>query len=361
MVASEKCGCRKISFGFLPDGRKVDLFTLNNNNGVSVNLTTFGAAVVSIIVPDKSGEMGDVALGFDTLEGYLQEGNPFFGSTIGRFANRIARGKFSLNGKQYTLAVNNGVNHLHGGPLGFDKVLWQVKGNISENKPEIVMTYTSPDGEEGYPGTMEVSVTFSLTDANELKIDYRASSDADTIVNLTNHTYFNLSDSDTILKHVLFLNAKRFTPIDETQIPTGIIQSVKGTPFDFTQPVEIGARINRDDDQQIVNSGGYDHNFVCDTDGSLSRVAAVFAPETGRMLEVLTTEPGIQFYSGNFLDGSLTGKKGAVYRKRSGFCLETQHYPDSPNRPEFPSVVLKAGEEFTSTTLFRFSVSDGFK
>jgi aldose 1-epimerase len=358
MIANEKCGCRKASFGFLPDGRNADLFTLTNTNGMSVTLTTFGAAVVSISVPDKNGKMGDVALGFDTIEGYLQETNPFFGSTIGRFANRIARGTFSLNGKQYTLAINNGLNHLHGGPKGFDKVLWRVEGIMDEDKPEITMLYTSPEGEEGYPGTMNVSVNFSLSDDNELKFDYRATSDADTVVNLTNHTYFNLSGSEDILGHILFLNAGNFTPIDETQIPTGEIQSVEGTPFDFTRPAAIGSRINQEEDQQIVNGLGYDHNFVCDTDGSLSRVAAVFAPETGRLREVLTTDPGVQFYSGNFLDGTLTGKKGVVYNKRSGFCLETQHFPDSPNRPEFPSVLLKEGEEFSSSTIYRFSVSD---
>ncbi len=340
----------------MPDGRNVDLFTLTNQQGVKVTITTFGATVVSIVVPDNKGKMGDIALGFDSLAGYRQEGNPFIGATIGRFANRIARGKFTLNGKAYTLAVNNGVNHLHGGPGGFNTVLW--KGMAADNNT-VVMSYESPDGEEGYPGTMQVEVRFRLTENNELKIDYRATTDADTIVNLTNHTYFNLNGQGDILDHLLRLNAPSFTPIDETSIPTGEIRPVSGTPFDFTRPMKIGARIDRTDDGQIVNGSGYDHNFVCERNGSLQLVASAYSSATGRLLEVLTTEPGIQFYSGSFLNGTLTGKGGIVYKKRSGFCLETQHFPDSPNRPSFPSVVLKANDVFTSTTVFRFSVANG--
>ena len=359
MVETGMGKCTKTDFGTMPDGRKVDLFTLTNKNGMTVTLTTYGAAVVSILVPDNKGVMGDVVLGFDSLSGYLQKGNPFFGSTIGRFANRIARGKFTLNGKEYTLAINNGLNHLHGGPGGFDKVLWSAEEGDNTDEAAVTMSYRSPDGEEGYPGTLTVSVRFELTDNNELRFDYRASSDADTIVNLTNHTYFNLNTDGDILGHLLRLNANTFTPIDETQIPTGEISPVAGTPFDFTRPEKVGARIDRTDDVQIVNGLGYDHNFVCATDGSLTKVAEIYSPVTGRLLEVLSTEPGIQFYSGNFLDGSLTGKRGMVYQKRSGFCLETQHYPDSPNQPSFPTVVLKAGAQFTSTTVNRFSVAKG--
>ncbi len=350
---------KKEDFGTMPDGRKVQIFTLTNRNGVKVSVTTYGATVVSILTPDRNGIPGDIALGFDSLSGYLQKGNPFIGSTIGRFANRIARGRFTLNGKEYKLAVNNGVNHLHGGIYGFDKVLWNVEEERNTSPASVTMSYFSPDGEEGYPGNLRVTVRFELNDDNELKFDYTASSDADTIINLTNHTYFNLDTKGDILGHILRLNAKYFTPIDETQIPTGEIRVVAGTPFDFTKPEKIGARIDHTDNVQIVNGCGYDHNFVCDTKGGLTKVAEVFSPLTGRLLEVLTTEPGIQFYSGNFLDGSLKGKGGVIYKKRSGFCLETQHYPDSPNQPTFPTAVLKAGVTFKSTTINRFSVAEG--
>lgn len=358
MAENVKRSCTKRPFGVLPDGRAVDIFTLTNSSGMIVAITTYGATVVSIQVPDKNGETGDVALGFDTLEGYLQEGNQFIGATIGRFANRIARGKFTLNGKEYTLAINNGVNHLHGGPLGFDRVLWSAEDPVDRNDAKVTMTYQSPDGEEGYPGNMNVSVTFTLTDENELRFDYTAVSDADTLVNLTNHSYFNLNGEGSILGHQLRLNASKYTPIDETSIPFGSIDSVTGTPFDFTQSAAIGDRIDDPDDGQIKNGCGYDHNFVCDTDGGLSKIATVHSPDTGRVLDVLTTEPGVQFYSGNFLNGTLTGKQGIVYRKRNGFCLETQHFPDSPNQPSFPDTTLKANEKFTSTTIYRFSVSE---
>ncbi|MBN1308311.1 MAG: galactose mutarotase [Chitinispirillaceae bacterium] len=360
MGATGKGQCARTLFGTMPDGRKVDLFTLTNCNGVTVTITTYGAAVVSIIVPDKKGAMGDIVLGFDSLDGYLRRENPFFGSTIGRFANRIARGKFTLNGKEYALATNNGVNHLHGGITGFDKVLWRAENIERKDDAAVTMSYVSPDGEEGYPGTMKVAVAFQLTDNNELRFEYRAEADADTIVNLTNHTYFNLDGEGEILDHLLQLNATSFTPIDATQIPTGELRPVAGTPFDFTRPERIGSRIGRSDDEQIVNGLGYDHNFVCSTDGSLSKAAAVYSPASGRLLEVLSTEPGMQFYSGNYLDGSLMGKGGVIYRKRSGFCLETQHFPDSPNQKSFPSTVLKAGGVFESTTVNRFSVADEF-
>ena len=355
MIDAGKRQCTRSPFGTLPDGRPVELYSLENEKGTRVSLTTYGAAVVSIIVPDKNGEWGDIALGFDSLEGYLNPGNPFFGSTIGRYANRIARGRFTLNGKQYSLAVNNGVNHLHGGPGGFDKVLWTAQP-IDSAMARVTMAYFSPDGEEGYPGTMKVSVQFTLTDNDEFEIRYRAECDTDTVVNLTNHTYFNLECRGDVLGHVLQLDAPSFTPIDETSIPTGVIADVSGTPFDFTRPKTIGQDIDRTDDIQIKNGCGYDHNFVLASGEALRKVATVVSPVSGRQLQVLTTEPGIQFYSGNFLDGSLTGKQGTVYAVRNGFCLETQHFPDSPNRPEFPSTILKAGETFTSTTVYRFTV-----
>jgi aldose 1-epimerase len=350
--------CRKETFGALSDGRNVDIFTLTNGNGMTVKITTYGATVVSIVVPDRNGQMGDVTLGFDSLEGYLQEGNQFIGATIGRFANRIARGTFTLNGKEYHLGINNGVNHLHGGPLGFDKVLWQAEEPVDANDAKVTMTYVSPDGEEGYPGTMNITIVFTLTDDNELRFEYSAVSDADTLVNLTNHAYFNLDGEGSILDHLLQLNASRFTPIDETSIPTGPLVSVTGTPFDFTRPAKIGNRINNDSDEQLKNGSGYDHNFVCDTDGTLAKIATVYSEKSGRVFEVLTTEPGVQFYSGNFLNGTLTGKNGIVYGKRHGFCLETQHFPDSPNQPSFPDTILKADEKFSSTTIYRFSVAD---
>ena len=354
---SEDINCTKAEFGTMPDGRAVELYTLTNSNGVKVSIATYGATVVSIIVPDRSGAMDDVALGFTSLEGYLQEGNPFFGSTIGRFGNRIARGKFSLNGKEYTLAVNNGVNHLHGGPGGFDKVLWNATSFGANGSPTVTMEYTSADGEEGYPGTMNVTVIFSLTEDNELQFEYHAISDADTVVNLTNHTYFNLNGCGDILGCLLRLNASSYTPIDATQIPTGEIRPVANTPFDFTCTEKIGSRIAVDD-EQIKNGGGYDHNFVATFKDLSIPIAEAFSPESGRLLQVFSTEPGVQFYSGNFLDGTLIGKKGDVYTKRSGFCLETQHFPDSPNQPSFPSTVLKAQQEFISTTVYRFSTAD---
>ena len=358
MVQASRNSCVKSSFGTLSDGRDVDLYTLVNSHGASVSITTFGATVVSIIVPDRNGVMGDVALGFDSVDGYVQSSNPFIGATIGRYGNRIARGKFSLNGRGYTLAINNGVNHLHGGPGGFDKVLWRVDNTPAANASEVIMSYTSPDGEEGYPGTLEVSVRFVLTDTNELQFHYRAVSDADTVLNLTNHSYFNLGSEATILAHQLKMSAPYFTPVDDTQIPTGEIRSVTGTPFDFTSVCTIGDRIDQAGDEQLRYGAGYDHNFVVSESNTLKHVATAFSPDSGRVLDVLSTEPGVQLYTGNFLDGSLKGKKGIAYGRRCGFCLETQHYPDSPNKPSFPSTLLKAGVPFASTTINRFSVAD---
>ncbi len=359
MTAQGKRSCSVAPFGALPDGRQVEIYSLTNGNGAQVALITYGASVVSITVPDRSGTMDDIALGFDSLDGYLLPGNPFFGSTIGRYGNRIARGKFSLNGKEYVLAVNNGVNHLHGGPGGFDKVLWSARP-VDADDAQVTMTYTSPDGEEGYPGTLTATVRFVFTDQDELEIHYHATTDADTIVNLTNHTYFNLNGKGSVLEHQMQIDAPSFTPIDETSIPLGPIQSVEGTSFDFTTPKKIGEHINRTDDLQIKNGCGYDHNFVFapGPGDTLRTVATVFSPESGRNMEVLTTEPGVQFYSGNFLDGTLPGKGGATYEQRSGFCLETQHFPDSPNQPEYPSTVLRPDETYTSTTVYRFGVGN---
>jgi aldose 1-epimerase len=358
MSGSAECSCRKSSFGKLPDGRNVDLFALINKNRVKITVTNFGAAVVSIIVPDKNGVLGDIALGYDSVDGYRAGNNPFLGAVVGRYGNRIAHGKFTLNGKTCTLAINNGVNHLHGGPGGFDKVLWNVGETVEGDTAEVALSYTSPDGEEGYPGTLKTTVRYKLTNNNELVIDYAAVTDADTVVNLTNHTYFNLKGKGSIVDHLLKLHAEHFTPVDSTQIPTGEIRTVVGTPFDFRKPVKIGQRIDTDD-EQIAFGSGYDHNFIISTDNKLKSVGSVYCEATGRLLEVSSTEPGVQFYSGNFLEGSPVGKNGLVYEKRSGFCLETQHYPDSPNKPMFPSTVLKAGAKFTSCTIYRFAIADG--
>lgn len=344
-------------FGMTETGEAVDRFTLVNANGMEVDAITWGGIVTAIRVPDRDGQLGDVALGFDRLEPYLS--NPaYFGAIIGRYANRIAGGRFTLGGVSYELARNNGPNHLHGGVVGFDKVVWNAESFTSGEGVGVVFTHTSPDMDEGYPGTVSVEVTYTLTDANQLRVDYRATTDQTTHVNLTQHTYFNLAGEGRgdVLDHVLELAASRYTPVDESLIPTGDLASVDGTPFDFRTPVAIGARIDADD-VQIARGGGYDHNFVLDReDDSLIPAARVVEPTTGRVLEVSTTEPGVQLYTGNFLDGSLTGKAGVPYARRSGFCLETQHFPDSPNHPGFPTTLLEPGEEFRSTTVFAFSV-----
>ncbi len=349
---------KKQLFGKTADGQPIDLYTLTNRNGVEIGIMNRGATIVSIRVPDRSGKLGDVALGFDSLDGYLK-GTAFFGALVGRYGNRIAKGRFKLDGVEYKLAVNNGENHLHGGLQGFDKVVWNAR-DVSEGPlPRLELTYLSKDGEEGYPGNLSVVVVYSLTDANELRIDYSATTDKDTVVNLTNHTYFNLAGAGEgdILGHELTLYADRFTPVDKGLIPTGELRSVEGTPFDFRKPTPIGARIDAKD-QQIQFGGGYDHNFVLNSGGgSLALAARVDEPKTGRVLEVLTTEPGIQFYTGNFLDGTLVGKGGKTYPRRSGLCLETQHFPDSPNHPKFPSTELKPGGKYQTTTVFRFSVA----
>jgi aldose 1-epimerase len=351
-----KMGIEKQPFGKTPDGTSVDLYTLTNDNGMIVKIMNYGGTVTSLIVPDRNGKMGDVVLGYDNLDGYLKN-NPYFGSIIGRYANRIAKGRFILNGIEYKLAQNNGENHLHGGIKGFDKVVWNAKEVKTGNGVGVELSYLSKDGEEGYPGNLSVTVTYILTNNNELKINYLATTDKDTVVNLTHHSYFNLAGAGEgdILGHELMINADKFTPVDKNLIPTGELRSVKGTPMDFTQPTPIGARINQEDEQLIFGKG-YDHNWVLNlVDGALTRVARVYEPKTGRVMEVFTTEPGMQFYSGNFLDGTITGKGGKVYYQRYGFCLETQHFPDSPNKPQFPSTVLKPGQTYKTTTIYQFS------
>lgn len=352
-------GVKKSSFGKTKDGEPVDLYVLTNASGMEVAITNYGGAVVSVKVPDRSGKFADVVLGFDNLEGYL--GNePYFGALVGRYANRIANGRFTLDGHEYHLAQNDGKNSLHGGLKGFDKRVWRAKDASANGVAAIQMNYLSEDGEEGYPGNLSVTVTYTLTAKNELKIDYRATTDKPTVLNLTNHSYFNLAGEGhgDILAHVVTINADRFTPVDATLIPTGELQSVAGTPLDFRTPAAIGTRIDADN-EQIKLGHGYDHNFVLNrTGGGLVLAARVVEPSSGRVLEVLTTQPGLQFYTGNFLDGTIHGKGGTVYGRRSAFCLETQHFPDSPNKAQFPTVVLKPGRRFASTTVYRFSVAN---
>ncbi|CAA9546887.1 MAG: Aldose 1-epimerase [uncultured Thermomicrobiales bacterium] len=341
------------------DGEAVERYSLTNANGMTVKILTYGGIVQSIEVPDRDGAMANVALGFADLESYV-EGNPYFGCITGRYANRIAEGRFTLEGEEYQLAINNEPNHLHGGEKGFDKYVWDAAEGTADDGASLALSRVSPDGEENYPGTLSVEVTYTLTDADELRIEYRATTDAATIVNLTNHSYFNLAGegSGTIYDHELQLTAANYTPTDETAIPTGEIAPVAGTAFDFTRPTAIGERI-RAGEEQIVLGRGYDHNFVLDRedpeDGELITAATVTDPNSGRTMEVLTTEPGIQFYSGNFLDGTIVGTSGTPYRQGDGFALETQHFPDSPNRPEFPSTELQPGDEYRSTTIYRFS------
>ena len=343
-------------FGTTADGKQVDIFTLTNSSGVVAQITNFGGIVTSLSVPDRDGNLADVVLGFDDLAGYINE-HPYFGTIVGRYANRIAKGKFTVDGKEYSLAINNGPNHLHGGLKGFDKAVWDAQAIDTPDGPSLRLMYVSPDGEEGYPGTLTCGVTYTLTDDNALKIEYDAVTDKATVLNLTNHSYFNLAghNAGDILSHEATINADGFTPADKTSIPTGQIRPVEGTPMDFRTPTEIGARINSDD-EQIKFGNGYDHNWVLNNkDGQLALAATFYDKTSGRLMEVLTTEPGMQFYTGNFLDGSNIGKGGAVYKQRNAFCVEVQHFPDSPNQPEFPTTILQPDERYTQVTVYRFS------
>jgi aldose 1-epimerase len=359
-VRTKKTGVNKESFG-QADGRDVNIYTLTNAHGVEARITNYGGILVSLKVPDRAGHVDDVVLGYDNLDAYVKNNSPYFGALIGRYGNRIGKGRFTLNGVEYKLATNNGENHLHGGVKGFDKVVWSARPLPTKAGPALELTYQSRDGEEGYPGHLTVRVVYTLTNNNELKLDYSATTDKDTVVNLTHHSYFNLAGQGEgdILSHQLMINATRFTPVDEGLIPTGELKSVKGTPFDFTQPTAIGARISAAD-EQLARGKGYDHNFALDGPaGGLRLAARVLEQTTGRTMEVWTTEPGLQFYSGNFLDGTITGKGGKVYNQRYGFCLETQHFPDSPNKPNFPSTVLRKGGRYHTATVYRFSVRKG--
>jgi aldose 1-epimerase len=351
---SEKVTSRP--FGALPDGKEVTLYTLKNSQGVEMSVMNYGGIIVSLKVPDKSGKLDDVVLGYDSLSGYLKS-NPYFGALIGRYGNRIAKGKFSLDGVHYMLPVNDGENHLHGGTKGFDKVYWDIQ--VPADSSSLVLSYKSADGEQGYPGNLDMSVTYTLTDSNEVKVDYKATTDKKTVVNLTQHSYFNLSGNaaQDILSHQLMIAADQFLPVDKTLIPTGELKPVAKTPFDFNTLTVIGARIN-DQDQQLLAGKGYDHCWVLKNgeSKSLQKVSELYEPNSGRLMEVWTTEPGIQFYSGNFLDGTLTGKGGVAYKHRTGLCLETQHYPDSPNKPAFPTVMLNPGDTYQTSTVYTFKI-----
>ena len=344
---------QEVNFGQTKDRKAVELYVLTNAGGMTAKVMTYGAILTELHVPDRAGKRADVVLGFDDLKGYLA-GHPYFGATVGRVANRIAKGGFTLHGREYRLAVNNGPNALHGGRKGFDKVVWKAEPMHKKDAVAVKFTYRSPDGEEGYPGNLTASVTYTLTDQNELRLDYTATTDKATPVNLSNHSYFNLAGArsgETILGHELMLAADRYTPVDDTLIPTGEIKPVRGTPLDFTRPTAIGARIG-----QLKQTGGYDHNFVLNSGGkALALAARVREPKSGRVMEMSTTEPGVQFYTGNFLDGKTKGKGGVAYPKHYGFCLEAQHFPDSVHHANFPSVILEPGKSYTQTTVYKFS------
>jgi aldose 1-epimerase len=348
----------KQNWGKGPNGEEVHLYTFRNVNGIETTITNYGGKIVTLKTPDKSGQFADIALGYDDLAPYLAQ-NPFFGSLVGRYANRIANGQFTLDGHTYTLAKNNGPNTLHGGLVGFDKKVWKAEEANSNASPALRLTYVSKDGEENFPGTLTTVVTYSLSDNNELRIDYSATTDKDTVLNLTNHSYFDLAGQGAgeILDHVVTIDADKFTPVNKNLIPTGELKSVDGTPFDFRKPVSVRSRIN-DKDQQLQYGGGYDHNFVLNNRGSEPTFAArVVEPNSGRVMEVLTTQPGVQFYTGNHLQNGIKGKNGKVYNYRYGLCFETQHFPDSPNQPNFPTTELKPGERFHQVTVFKFSVA----
>ncbi len=344
----------KQPFGQTKDGQAVDLYTLTNDHGIATQITNYGGTIVTLHTPDRAGAPGDIVLGFDTLADY-QTRSPFFGCIAGRYANRIAKGQFQLDGVTYTLATNNGPNHLHGGLRGFDKVVWQAETAQANDEVALHLRYVSGDGEEHYPGNLAVAISYTLTNRNELRIDYRATTDKPTILNLTNHTYFNLAGQGKILDHLMMIDADRFTPVTAALIPTGDLPSVAGTPFDFRTPTPIGARIAQDH-EQLRYGGGYDHNWVLNRpEQGLRQVITVTEATSGRRLDVATSQPGVQFYTGNMMPDALPGKGGQVYTKRSGFCLETQHFPDSPNQPHFPTTVLRPGEQYHETTVFGFS------
>ena len=348
----------KDSFGKTAAGENIDIYTLRNANGVEARITNYGGIVVSLKVPDRNHRMDDVVLGFSDLDQYLTKNAPYLGALIGRYGNRLAKGRFKLNGVDYKLAVNNGENHLHGGIKGFDKVIWTGRSMRTKAGPAVHLTYLSKDGEEGYPGNLRVTVVYTLTRDNGLKLDYSATTDKDTVINLTHHSYFNLlgEGMGEVLDHRVQINADRFVPTDAGSIPLGELRKVANTPFDFLTPRRIGDRINQDD-EQLKFGNGYDHTWVINgRPGTLRLAASAYEPSTARYLEVWTTEPGMQFYTGNFLDGTLTGKAGKAYERRHGFCFETQHYPDSPNQPSFPTTTLKKGAIYRSTTIYKFSV-----
>jgi aldose 1-epimerase len=353
-MKNHQINIEKQVFAKMQSGKSIDLYTLTNANGSKVKITNYGGIVVSLIVPDRNGESGDVVLGHDILEPYFNNIN-YFGAIIGRYGNRIAKGKFDLNGTKYTLATNNNENHLHGGNVGFDKVIWDVNETGQPNAQGLELHYLSKDGEEGYPGNLSVTVRYLCTNDNELRIEYSAITDKPTVINLTHHSFFNLACKGNILNHTLTIYADRFLPVNKGLIPTGELAKVNGTPFDFTKSVAIGYRIP-EQNEQLGFGGGYDHTWALnDSKDSLKKAAELYDPETGRFMEVFTTEPGVQFYSGNFLDGKITGKKGIVYHKRTGLCLETQHFPNSPNQPEFPTTTLNPSEEYFTTTIYKFS------
>ncbi len=355
----QKMSVTKAPYGKLPDGAEIDLYTMTNPHGLKVQIMTYGATITDVEVPDRNGKLANVTLYRDSLADYISTDvpTPYFGATVGRYANRIAKGKFTLDGKEYTLATNNGPNHLHGGKKGFDKVVWKAKPVEKKDSVGVVFTYTSPDGEEGYPGKLSNTVTYSLTDDDKLKMEYEATCDKPTVLNLTNHAYWNLAGAGAgdVLAEEMMINADRYLPVDDTLIPTGEPAAVKGTPMDFTKPMTIGSRIEQ------VGKGehnGYDHCYVLNTatEGEGPQLAArVVEPTSGRVMEVYTTQPGVQFYTGNFLDGKITAG-GKTYQKHFAFCLETQHYPDSPNHPTYPTTVLKPGETYKETTVYKFSV-----
>ncbi|MFC1764257.1 aldose epimerase family protein [Planctomycetota bacterium] len=345
------------SFGTTPVGEQVDLYTLTNANGLELGIITWGGTCKSLKVPDRKGNLGDILLGHDSLDGYLtHDTNPYFCALIGRYGNRIGKGKFSIDGTEYSVAINNTPNHLHGGKVGFDQKIWSAKPITTEDAVALELKYTSPDGEENYPGNLAVTVIYTLNNDNEMIINYKATTDKPTLCNLTNHNYYNFTGAKRDhLEHQMMINASQFTPVDKGLIPTAEMADVDGTPFDFTTPKAIGKDIAVND-QQINYGLGYDHNFILNkTQNEMSKAAEVYEPTTGRVMEVWTTEPGIQFYTGNFLDGTITGKGGKVYQKHDGFCLETQHYPDSPNKPQWPTTILRPGETYQTTTVHKFS------